>query len=226
MPVVIRIGGSVIASPTNLPIINQYAKLLEKLRKNGYEVMTVVGGGALAREFIKIGNQLGLAEEAQDWLAIHISRLYALLLSLKLGKKGTETIPRSIGNAVKALEKDKIVIMGGLKPGMTTDTVAAYLAQETKAQLLVKATDQDGIYNKDPRKHTNARKLDKITYHDLTQLFAQNRHKAGIHQILDPVAVKILYKTNIKTIIVNGYDPQNVQQAIEGKKIGTVITKE
>ena len=224
MLVVIRIGGSVIASPTNPKLIDQYAKLLEKLRKNGYEIVTVVGGGALARKFIKIGSQLGLAEEAQDWLAIHISRLYALLLSLKLGI--SETVPYSINEASKGLKKDKIVVMGGLKPGMTTDTVAAHIAQETKAQFLVKATDQDGIYDKDPRKHKDAKKLDKTTYRNLMQLLEQNRHKAGIHQILDPVAIKILQKTNIKTIVVNGYNSQNIQRALEGKKLGTIITVE
>jgi len=224
MFIVIRIGGSVIASPTNPKLINQYIKILKQLRKKDHKIITVVGGGALAREFIKTGNRLGLSEEAQDWLAIKVSHLYALLVTLKLNKNGTKNIPASISEAVKALEKEKIVVMGGLKPGMTTDTVAALIAQKIKAQLLVKATDQDGIYNKDPRKYEDAEKLDKITYHDLTQLFEQNRHKAGIHQILDPVAIKILQRTTIKTIIVNGYTPKNIQQAIEGQKIGTIIT--
>jgi uridylate kinase len=225
MIIVIRIGGSVIAAPTNPKLISQYTKLLKKLRKKGYEIITVVGGGALAREFIKIGNQLGVNEEAQDWLAIHVSRLFALLFTLKLGESGAQNVPTSINKAVEALKKGKIVVMGGLKPGMTTDTVAAYVAKRTKAQLLVKATDQDGIYNKDPRKYEDAEKLDKITYQDLTLLFEQSRHKAGIHQILDPIAVKILQKTGVKTVIVNGYNPQNIQHAIEGKKIGTTITE-
>ena len=225
MLMVIRIGGSVIASPTNPKLIDKYVTLLKKLRKNGYEIVTVVGGGALAREFIKIGNQLSLDEGAQDWLAIHVSRLYALLFTLRLGKDGTESVPTSISAAVEALKKGKIVVMGGLEPGMTTDTVAAYIARETRAQLLVKATDQDGVYNKDPKKYKDAEKLDKITYHDLMQLFEQNCHKAGIHQILDPVALRILQKINIRTVIVNGYDPQNIQNVIEGKKIGTSISE-
>ncbi len=225
MLIVIRIGGSIIASPTNLDLINQYTKLLRKLRKEGYEIVAVVGGGTLAREFIEIGDQLGLNEEAQDWLAIHVSRLYALLFILKLGREGAKIVFTSISEVVEALKKGKIVVMGGIKPGMTTDTVAAYVAQKTKAQVLVKATDQDGIYNKDPRKYKDAKKLDKVTINDLTRLFEQNRHKAGIHQILDPMAVKILQKANIKTLIVDGHNPQNVQHAIEGKKIGTTITK-
>ncbi|MFP3985443.1 MAG: hypothetical protein ACLFU9_05700, partial [Candidatus Bathyarchaeia archaeon] len=138
-------------------------------------------------------------------------------------QEGAEKVPVSIAEAVKASKKGKIVVMGGLEPGMTTDTVAAYIVQKAKAQLLVKATDQEGIYTKDPKKYEDAEKLDKITFRDLTQLLTQNRHKAGIHQILDPVAVKILQKINAKTIVVNGYNPQNIQKAIEGQEIGTII---
>ncbi len=223
MHVVLRLGGSIIASPTDTDRINQYVELLNKLHKNGHQIITVVGGGALAREFIKTGSQLNLSEEAQDWLAIHVSRLYALLFTLKLGKKGTEKVPISIIEAIKAAENNKSVVMGGLKPGMTTDTVAAYVAQKAKAQLLIKATNQEGIYTKDPRRYEDAEKLDRITFKDLAQLLTQDRHKAGIHQILDPIAVRILQKINVKTIVVNGYNPQNVQKALEGREIGTIV---
>ncbi len=225
MLVVIRVGGSVIASPINPELVDQYVRLLRRLRKKGYDLVTVVGGGALAREFIRIGNQVELDEEAQDWLAIHVSRLYALLFALKLGREGAGNVPTTIVEAIDASKRGRIVVMGGLKPGMTTDTVAAYVAQKTKAQLLVKATDQDGIYNKDPRKHEDAKKLDRITYRALSKLLEQDRHKAGIHQILDPVAVKILQETHVKTIVVNGYNSENIQHAVEGKKVGTTVTQ-
>ncbi|MCK4933820.1 UMP kinase, partial [Candidatus Bathyarchaeota archaeon] len=114
---------------------------------------------------------------------------------------------------------------GGLKPGMTTDTVAALVAQKVGAQLLVKATDQEGIYTKDPRKHRDAKKLDTITFKDLALLLSQNRHKAGIHQILDPIAIRILQEAKIKTVIVDGFNPENIQLAIEGAEIGTTITE-
>ncbi|UCH31153.1 MAG: UMP kinase [Candidatus Bathyarchaeota archaeon] len=224
MPVIIRIGGSVIASPTDPTLINRYVRLLLELG-NTSKIIVVVGGGKLAREFIEIASTLDLDEEAQDWLAIHISRLYALLFNLKLGSRGLENVPTSIDEAAEAATKGKIVIMGGLKPGMTTDTVAAYLVQRTGATLLVKATDQDGIYNKDPKKHGDAKKLETISFHDLEQLFEENQHKAGIHQILDPSAVKILQKTGVKTIVVNGYNPENIKLAIEGKTTGTMITE-
>jgi uridylate kinase len=225
MVVVIRIGGSVIASPVNPQLIQQYITLLRQLRKEGHEIVTVVGGGALAREFIRTGNKLGLNEQGQDKLAINVSRLYALLIALKLGKDGTGTVPTSISEAVKALERGKVVVMGGLKPGMTTDTVAAYIAQKTKANLLIKASDQEAIYTRDPRRHKDAKKLDRITFRDLARLLEQDRHKAGIHQILDPVAVKALKDRGIKTVVVNGNDPKNLRRAIDGEEVGTVITE-
>jgi uridylate kinase len=225
MLVVIRLGGSIIASPINTTRINQYVTLLRKFRGDGHRVIVVVGGGILAREFIKTGSTLGLKEESQDWLAIHVSRLHALLFAMKLGEDGTEKVPTSLSEAAKALKEGKIVVMGGLKPGMTTDNVAANVAEEVRAQLLIKATDQEGIYTKDPRKHRDAEKLDRISFDDLARLLEQNRHQAGVHQILDPVAVETLQRTKIKTIVVNGGDPHNLQVAVEGRKVGTIITE-
>jgi uridylate kinase len=88
---------------------------------------------------------------------------------------------------------------------------------------MVKATDQEGVYTSDPRKHKNAEKIDRLSFEDLTRLFEQNKHKAGIHQIIDPEALKILRTSRTKTIVVSGFKPENVSLAIEGKRIGTVI---
>ncbi len=223
MVIVLRIGGSIIASPINPELIRKYAELLEDLGKKGQKVIAVVGGGTLAREFIKVGKQLGLTEEAQDWLAIEVSHLYTLLFNLKLNENGIEYASMSMDEVLKALKRRNIVVLGGLKPGMTTDTVAALVAQKVGAQLLVKATDQEGIYTKDPRKHRDAKKQDTIIYKDLALLPSQNRHKAGIHQILDPIAIRILQETKTKTVIVDGFNPENIQRAINGEKIGTTI---
>jgi uridylate kinase len=223
MLIVIRIGGSVIASPANPELINQYTSLLVRLSAEHHSVVVVVGGGALAREFIAVGAQLGLSKEAQDWIAIHISRLYALVFSLKLGYSPTERIPISLDEAIEAVKKGKIAVIGGLRPGMTTDAVAAYIAQRTKAQLLVKATDQEGIYNRDPRKHADAQKLETVTFTDLKKLLGQASHEAGMHQILDPLAVSILQRIKTKVVVINGFNPENVLHVIDGKKVGTII---
>jgi len=223
MKIVVRVGGSVVASPPNSVLIGRYADLLKDLKNHGHEVVAVVGGGALARDFIKVAGELGLDEAERDWAAIHVSRLFAQLFVMRLGEAGCGTVPVSLDEAVGCLKRGKVVVMGGLKPGMTTDAVAAMLGEKINANLLVKASDVEGIFTKDPKKYPDAKKIDELEFKDLTRLFEENRHKAGIHQILDPEAVKILRKGGMKMVVVNGFKPENVLLAVKGERVGTVI---
>jgi uridylate kinase len=223
MRVVIRIGGSVIASPFNSVLIRNYSNLFKNLKRKNHQVSVVVGGGSLAREFINNARHLGLDEQAQDEVAISVSRLYAQLLLKTLGILGCQCVPLTVDEAMKCLNDDKIMVMGGLKPGMTTDTVAALLARKVEADLIVKASDQEGIYDKDPRKHSDAIKLDYVDFEKITGVFEQANHQAGIHQILDPEAVKILKEGRMKVVVVNGLRSENVMAAIDGKHVGTVV---
>ena len=112
--------------------------------------------------------------------------------------------------------------MGGLKPGITTDTVAAVVAQRWRADILVKASDQNGVYTEDPRTNKKAKKLDKITYERMKQILGGS-HKPGIHSIVDPVAVDQLMESRVKLVVLNGADARSVVKAIHGEKIGTVV---
>ena len=224
MRVVVRIGGSVVASPVNTELMSKYVSLLQALKKQGHEVAVVVGGGSLAREFIAIAKNLGLDEQAQDEIAISVSRLFAQLFLAKLGDIGGRKVALTLDDAAECLSEGKIVVMGGLKPGITTDAVAALVAERVKAKLLVKGTDQDGVYDKDPRKHADAVRLDRLSFDDLPKIFEESKHKAGMHQIVDPVAVKILKRERIKLIVVNGFKPENVLAAVNGENVGTLIT--
>jgi len=223
MRIVLKIGGSVVASPINPALISKYVDLLNDLKKQGHEVAVVVGGGALARDFIRVAKKLGLSESQQDDLAISVSRIFARLFLKKLGESGCGVVPLTVEEAVRCLRQGKVAVMGGLKPGMTTDTVAALIAEKVNADLLIKATDQEGIYNKDPRKYANAVKLEHLSFEDLSRIFARGKHKAGIHQILDPEAVKMLRRKRVKVVVVNGFKPQNVLAVVEGRHVGTVI---
>jgi uridylate kinase len=223
MRVVIRVGGSVVASPLNAPLIGEYVSLLKKSREQGHEVVAVVGGGSLAREVIRVAADLGLVEAERDWAAIHVSRLFARLFVLCLGPAGCGTVPVSLDEAVACLKGGRVVVMGGLRPGMTTDTVAALVGERVKADLLVKASNVDGIFTRDPKKYSDAEKLNRLEFEDLTRLFEENHHKAGIHQILDTEAVKILRKIRLRTVVVNGFDVENVLSAVKGEQVGTVI---
>jgi uridylate kinase len=223
MRVVIRIGGSVVASPPNPKLIQKYAEVVRNLKAQGHELVVIVGGGTPARQFIQLAKDMGLTEQEQDEIAISVSRLFAQLLAMKLGGLNWKTIPASLENVSEILQERGIAVMGGLKPGMTTDTVAAMVASQVGAEFIVKATDQDGVYTKDPKKYSDARKIDTLSFDELSQLMEQDKHKAGIHQIIDPEAVRLLKAKRIKTIIVNGSDPDNLIAAMKGEKVGTTI---
>jgi uridylate kinase len=224
MRLVVRLGGSVVASPINTDLMGRYADLIKAMKRQGHEVAVVVGGGALAREFIAIARDLGLGMTAQDEIAISVSRLYAQLFLKRLGEAGCSKVAITLDDLAQCLGEGKVVVMGGLKPGITTDAVAALVAERVNADLLVKGTDQEGVYNKDPRTNPDAVKMDQLTFDDLPKIFGGSVHKAGIHQIIDPEAIKVLKRHHVKLIVVNGFKPENILAAVKGEKIGTVIS--
>ena len=213
-----------VASPVNPELMSKYADIIKTVKKQGHEVAVVLGGGALAREFIGIAKNLGLDMVAQDEIAISCSRLFAQLFLKKIGEAGCSKVARTLDDAAECLREGKVVVMGGLKPGITTDAVAALVAERIDAALLVKGTDQDGVYNKDPRKYVDALKLDSLSLEELAGIFEQNVHKAGMHQIIDPEAIKVLKRKHLKLIVVNGFKPENIWAAVNGENIGTVIS--
>ena len=175
MRVVIRVGGSVVASPINPDLIGKYTDILKNLRNQKNEIAVVVGGGALAREFIKIAKNLNLEMQAQDEIAISVSRLFAQVFLKKLGDSACNKVAVTLDEAAECLDTKKILVMGGLRPGITTDAVAALVAERINADLLLKGTDQDGIYNKDPRGNRDAIKLDIMSFDDLQERTQRNR---------------------------------------------------
>src|SRR3972149_8684295 len=223
MRVVLRIGGSVVASPVNTELIGKYADLLRALKQQGHEVAVVVGGGVLAREFIGIAKNLGLDMQAQDEIAISVSRLFAQLFLKRLAELSCGKVALTLDDAAECLKQGKIVVMGGLKPGITTDAVAALVAERVNADLLVKGTDQDGVYDKDPRKHKDAIKFDHLFLDDLCKILELSKHEAGMHQIFDPVAIEVLKRRRGKLIVVNGFNPENILAAVTGENVGTTI---
>lgn len=225
MKIVLRIGGSIIGSPPNPLILKSYSEQISKLKEEGHTLVVVVGGGPLSRQYIETADALGLSDEDKDDLAILVSRLNAKLLVKKLKDVAPDVIPSSIGQLTRLLRVSSITVMGGLKPGMTTDSVAAMVAKAIRADLLIKATDQEGVYTKDPKIHPEAKKLDFLTFDELNNM-SKEKHKPGMHSILDPKAVRILKDSGIKTIVLNGYKPEGIGLAIRGERIGTLIKNE
>ncbi len=221
MKVVLRIGGSVLGSPPTAKVIDAYGDVVSDLNYEGHSIGVVVGGGSISREYIKSAEQMGLSPYQQDTIAIHASRLNARLVAMKLG--GVSSVPTSIDGMLQRLAKNRVAVMGGLRPGITTDTVAAMVAQRWRADLLVKASDRDGIYTADPKTDKKAKKLEKISYERMGQILG-GEHKPGIHSIVDPVAVEQLAAARVTLIVLNGTVPRGVIKAVHGEKIGTLVT--
>ena len=150
MKIVLRIGGSVLGSPPDSAIVEAYVAIIQKILGHGHKIAVVVGGGSIAREYIETARTLGLPRRDQDTIAILASRLNAKLVGIKLG---APSVPVSVRGMVSRLASENVAVMGGLRPGITTDTVATLVAEAWHSGLMIKASNQDGIYTADPRLH-------------------------------------------------------------------------
>lgn len=222
MKIVIDIGGSILASPEpNLEYIKNFAEFLVELSKKN-EVFVVVGGGEVARKYISVAKKLGASNEYCDEIGILATKLNAMLLVASLEKlaKTNKKIPESIEEVPC---NQKIFIIGGTKPGQTTDAVAAGIARKCKADLLVIATNVDGIYEEDPKKNPLAKRFEKLGFSELLGLVKNYEHEPGFSMVIDKTAAKIIAKDRIKTVVINGKKIENIKKAIEEQKGGTVI---
>ncbi|MDA4128507.1 MAG: UMP kinase [Thaumarchaeota archaeon] len=221
MKIVLRIGGSILGSPPDPEVVNGYSEIVSELTGEGHVLGIIVGGGPLSRKYIESARKVGLSGFHQDLIAIHTSRLNARLVAMKMG--GVSSVPTSINSMMQRLARNRVAVMGGLKPGITTDTVAAILAQKWGADLMIKGSNQKGIYTADPAIDKKAKKLDAITYAKMKEILG-GEHKPGIHKIVDPVAVDTLLQSRVKLIVLNGSDPKNILKAVNGVKIGTIVS--
>ena len=219
--IVLRIGGSVLGSPPQAKLLKGYAEVISEARKAGNSIGIVVGGGPIARAYITTAKEVLLPREAQDMIAIDASRLNAKLVGMKLGVKRVST---TIQGMIIELEKNGIGVMGGLRPGITTDTVAAILGDAWHSDLLVKASDQDGVYTADPRTDKEAKLLHNLSYQELVRILGGTQHRPGIHSIVDPVAARFVSKHKLALVVTNGFFPPNVRKALLGERVGTLVS--
>lgn len=221
--VILRIGGSIIASPIDPTILRKYSSIVRRILGMGYRIAVVVGGGSFARNLIDIAEEMGLTEEDKDELAIEASRIVALLFSKCLKDLTRGVIAKSLEEARVMFDSGLLIVMGGLKPGMTTDSVAILLARELKADTIIKASKVDGIYDKDPNIYRDARKLSRIKINELRAILSDVEHKAGISRIIDPEACRLLSETPLRFIVVSGLNPENIVKALEGYQVGSLV---
>jgi uridylate kinase len=168
-----------------------------------------------------------------DFIGIDVTRLNAQLLIAALGKNAYPEPPLNYKDAELALSSGKIIVMGGVIPGQTTDTVSAVLAEYLGAELMVIATSVDGVYSKDPTTSPDAIKFDVMTPRELLDVVMSTEMKAGSKSPVDPLAAKIIERCNIETIVMDGSSEGDIykvvmqekikSEPVEGERVGTRI---
>ena len=126
-------------------------------------VYVVVGGGGEARRYIGVARTLGIDEATLDETGILVTRLNARLLIAALGDAAYPRVPETYAAAKECGVAGRIVVMGGVAPGQTTDAVAAVLAEEVGADLLINATSVPGIFTADPKRDPSATRYETMT---------------------------------------------------------------
>ena len=222
MKAVIKIGGFAFPGRPETLLVKEYAKLLTSLTGNN-RLVIVAGGGETARAYIRVAREMGVSESLCDQLGILASRLNARVLVDGLGDHAFPEIPVTIGELKHYFTSGKVVAMGGLSPGHSTNAVAAIAAETVGAELLVNATDVDGVYSADPGKDRNAKRLEKVTVTELREILSKTKIMAGEYDLMDPLALRIIERSKLRTIVVNGTQPNNVALALQNAKVGTEI---
>jgi uridylate kinase len=194
--------------------------------ETGVHIALVVGGGNIFRG-MSAGEE-GIERTTADYMGMLATVLNALALQVSLEKEGlftrvqtaiemsTVAEPYIRRRAVRHLEKGRIVIFaaGTGNPYFTTDTAAALRAMEIGADVILKATKVDGVYDKDPVIYSDAKKFTTITYIDALNF--------GL-KVMDSTALSLCMDNNLPIVVFNLLEKGNIQRVLRGEKIGTLV---
>jgi uridylate kinase len=202
IPTVISLGGSlVVPGEIDVNFLIEFKRLILKKVNLGEKFILVVGGGKTARKYItalksvsKVGNK------DLDWMGIQASWINAKLVQLNFGKNA---YPEIISDPNKKVDfKESILVAGGWKPGRSTDDCAVRLAKTYGAKIIINLSNIDYVYNKDPKKYKDAKKIELISWKEFRKITG-NKWIPGKNLPFDPTAAKTAQENKVKVIITN-----------------------
>jgi len=211
----------------NPEAIHEMASQIREVREMNVEVVIVVGGGNIFRGLQ--GSERGIERATGDYMGMLATVINALALQDALEKKGVETRVQSAINmsqvaepfirrrAVRHLEKGRVVIFGGGtgNPYFSTDTTAALRANEIGAEVILKATKVDGVYDSDPKKNNSAKRFAQISYLEALQRQLK---------VMDSTAFSLCMDNKMPIIVFDFAKPGNLVRVVQGEKVGTLVT--
>jgi uridylate kinase len=228
--IMLKLSGESLAGPNGFGIVPEQAEAIAErvkaVRKMDVEVAIVIGAGNLWRG--KQGLDRGMDRATADYMGMLATVMNAMALMDALERTGVYTRVQSAiemravaepyirRRAIRHLEKGRVVIFGAGtgNPFFSTDTAAALRAVEIDADVLIKATKVDGVYDADPEKDPNAKKFDTLSYIDVL-----NRRL----EVMDSTAVSLCMDNNLPILVVNLWDPSALEKALRGGKVGTLV---
>lgn len=220
--IVLSLGGSLIC-PAGFDVyfLKKFREVIGKYIKKNYKFAIICGGGSLARTFQEIASKSSrLNNEQLDWLGIHATKINAYLVKSIFGRNAEDFITSNPNQKIKF--KKSVIIGAGWKPGRSTDYVAVLLAKNLRIKEIVNMSNVNYVYDKDPKKHKDAKKIEKISWSSYSKLIS-SKWKAGMNAPFDPVAAKEAQKSGMKARII-GKDLNNLENLLNGKKFkGTII---
>lgn len=209
-------------------MLNYYAKEIKSIVDKKVEVAVVIGGGNIFRG-LSAGSS-GIERVTGDYMGMLATCINGMALQSALEQLGVYTRlitaiemrqiaePYIKRRAVRHLEKGRVIIFcaGTGSPYFTTDSAAALRANEINANIILKGTRVDGIYDSDPEKNPEAKKFDKISFEKVIQM--------GLN-VMDMTAFTLCQENNLPIIVFNINDQGSLAKLISGEKIGTLVSK-
>jgi uridylate kinase len=206
--------------------VARFCDEVAEVRAMGVDVALVVGGGNIYRGSEE--NETGVDRATGDYMGMLATVINALAIQSVLEKRGCATRvltaiqmdpvaePYIRRRALRHLEKGRVVIFGAGtgNPFFTTDTAAALRATEIGAEILIKATKVDGVYDKDPMKNRDAIRYDELTY---TTALTKNL------AVMDATAISLCRENKLPILVFNLNEPGSIVRALRGEKIGTLV---
>ncbi len=224
--VCISLGGSVFSRPDgfNIQYITKLAGLIKKHKD--YKFVIVVGGGYASRLYLKQAREVVSNNLILDEIGIAFTKINTLLFKnfLKNYIDVYSNEIKDIDELKEALIENRVVVLGGLMPGITTDSIAVLACEATNCKKLINVSKEAYVYTKNP-KESGAKKLEKLTHEQLIDIaFKYDERTAGSNFIFDVVASKLAKRSDIDIFFVDD-DINSMEKVLLGKEHGGSVVK-